>query len=182
MKLNNRRFVFFQRSDELNCKLMACLEGALILGIKQQKRDVLQKTLRTFFLLDQCKFAINLICIRLVHPAFASILNEYSLRKDPQDLNGLLYKAKEFIEYQLKDLLDISEKYFSFSNVKYSGFLILIFLSDCTAQMNSTWSGIVCGQNSMLLWSNIWTAFSHKEILICFTKYKMFSVAVYILL
>ena len=92
-------------------ELMRCLEDALLFGVEHNKKNVLQKTLRTYFLLDQCKAAINVLRIRLIHPAFAEILNQNSLKKDPQDLNGLLLKIKDFIRQKMKDLLEISGRY-----------------------------------------------------------------------
>nr|CAG4641569.1 EOG090X03KZ [Eurycercus lamellatus] len=97
-----------KRTDKVNSSLMKCLEDTLVFGIEEQKKEILQKTLRTFFLLDQCKFAVNLLRIRLIHPAFWKILNQQSLKMEPQDLNGLLTKMKEFIRQKLKDLVEIS--------------------------------------------------------------------------
>ena len=89
---------------------MKCLEDTLIYGIEQQNKDVVYKTLRTFILLDQCKFAVNLIRIRLIHPAFEKILNQNQLKLEPQDLHGLLNKIKTFIKEKLKDLIEISAR------------------------------------------------------------------------
>ena len=95
--------------------MMKCLEDALIFGIEQQKRDVLQKSLRTFVLLDQCKFAENLVRIRIIHPVVEKLLNENSLKMEPRDLNGLLSHIKDFMRHKLKDLVDISARFVSFN-------------------------------------------------------------------
>ena len=87
---------------------MKCLEEALIFGIEHHKKDVLQKTLRTFVLLDQCKFAENLVRIRIIHPAIGRLLNGDALKMEPRDLYGLFSKVKEFVRQQLKDLVEIS--------------------------------------------------------------------------
>lgn len=93
----------------MNTRLIKCLENALFFGIENNKKDVLQKTLHTFVTLDQCNLAVNLIRIRLVHPAFEKILNQSSLKMEPQDLNGLMNKLKDFIKQKLKDLIEISK-------------------------------------------------------------------------
>nr|CAG4643101.1 EOG090X03KZ [Ilyocryptus agilis] len=98
-----------ERADQVHFSLMKCLESALIFGIEQHNRDVIRKSLRTFILLDERSFALNLIRIRLVHPEFENILNQTALKMDPQDLTGLLGKVKGFIRQKLKDLLEISE-------------------------------------------------------------------------
>ena len=89
---------------------MRCLESALFYGIENHKQDILKKTLHTFVTLDQCKLAVNLVRIRLVHPAFEKILNQSSLKMEPQDLYGLLIKIKDFIRNKLKDLIEISRR------------------------------------------------------------------------
>nr|CAG4634692.1 EOG090X03KZ [Alona affinis] len=99
---------FQKRSDQVNFNLMRYLEDTIMFGIENQKQDIVLKTLRTFFLLDQCKFVVNLLRIRLIRPAFRAILCPSSLKKEPQDLSGLLIKAKDFIRHNLKDLIEIS--------------------------------------------------------------------------
>ena len=89
---------------------MKCLERTLLYGIENHKRDILQKTLHTFVTLDQCKLAVQLVRIHLVHPSFENILNHNSLKKDPQDLHGLLNKIKDFIRQKLKDIIEISRR------------------------------------------------------------------------
>lgn len=89
---------------------MKCLEHTLLYGIESHKKDVLQKALHTFVNLDQCKLAVHLVRIHLVHSAFEKILNNNSLRKDPQDLQGLLNKMKDFIKQKLKDIIEISRR------------------------------------------------------------------------
>ena len=79
---------------------MKCLEDTLMYGIEQQNKDVVYKTLRTLILLEQCKFAVNLIRIRLIHPAFEKILNQ--LKLEPQDLHGLVNKIKLLLRRNLK--------------------------------------------------------------------------------
>jgi len=101
---------FLQRIDEVNSGLMKCLEDTLMYGIEQQNKDVVYKTLRTFILLDQCKFVVNLIRIRLIYPAFEKILNLNQLKMEPQDLHGLLNKIKAFIKEKIKDLIEVSER------------------------------------------------------------------------
>ena len=87
---------------------MKCLEDMLVYSIEQQKKDTLQKSLRTFVLLDQCKFAEHLVRIRIIHPFVEKLLNESSLKMEPRDLNGLFTRLKDFLRHQLKDLVDIS--------------------------------------------------------------------------
>ena len=91
---------------------MKCLEDALFYGIENHKKDILQKTLRTFVVLDQSKYAENLVRIRLIQPSLNSILNQNSLKMEPQDLAGLFLKVKDFIKQKLKDLVEISSRYF----------------------------------------------------------------------
>lgn len=114
-------FISFQRIEKVNMELMRCLEDALLFGVQHNKNNVLQKTLRTYFLLDQCKAAINVLRIRLIHPAFAEILNHNSLKKDPQDLNGLLLKIKDFIRQKMKHLLEISGRYIAIHIINFRG-------------------------------------------------------------
>lgn len=100
-----------KRTADVKSSLMKCLEHTLLHGIECRKRDFLQKALHTFVTLDQCKLAVHLVRIHLVHPAFEKILNNSSLRKDPQDLYGLLNKLKDFIKQKLKDVIEISRSF-----------------------------------------------------------------------
>ncbi|XP_046441864.1 conserved oligomeric Golgi complex subunit 2-like [Daphnia pulex] len=110
-----------KRTVKVNTSLMKCLERTLLYGIENHKRDILQKTLHTFVTLDQCKLAVQLVRINLVHPAFEKILNHNSLKKDPQDLQGLLNKIKDFIRQKLKDIIEISR---SFEGLRGFAFVI----------------------------------------------------------
>ena len=120
-------FLPFQRIDEVNLGLMKCLEDTLMYGIEQQNKDVVYKTLRTFILLDQSKFAVNLIRIRLIHPAFEKILNQNQLKMEPQDLHGLLNKIKAFIKEKIKYLIEISGRSVYFILVFFITGLFCIF-------------------------------------------------------
>nr|CAG4646922.1 EOG090X03KZ [Megafenestra aurita] len=100
-----------QRIATVNTNLIKCLETVLFFGIENHKRDVLQKTLHTFVTLDQCKLAVNLVRVRLVHPAFERVLNKSSLKTEPQDLNGLINKLKDFIRHSFKDLIEICRSF-----------------------------------------------------------------------
>jgi len=86
------------------------MEEALFFGIDNKRKEIVQKTLSTFMVLDKCSYAENLIRVRLIEPMFETLLNQNSLKKEPQDLSGLLLKVKEFIGQQLKDLVDISAR------------------------------------------------------------------------
>nr|CAH0108522.1 unnamed protein product [Daphnia galeata] len=97
-----------KRTIHVNTNLMKCLERTLLYGIENHKRDILQKTLHTFVTLDQCKLAVQLVRIHLVHP-------------DPQDLHGLLNKIKDFIRQKLKDIIEISR---SFEGLRGFAFVI----------------------------------------------------------
>lgn len=96
------------RVEQVDSNLMNRMEEALFFGIDGKKKEIVQKTLYTFMVLDKCSYAENLIRVRLIEPTFDTLLNQNSLKRDPQDLSGLLLKVKEFISQQLKDLVDIS--------------------------------------------------------------------------
>lgn len=87
---------------------MKCLESTLFYGIENNKSYVLTKTLHTYATLDKSSLCVNLVRIRIVHPKFEKILNQRSLKKEPQDLNGLLTKIKHFIDTNLKEIMVIS--------------------------------------------------------------------------
>ena len=99
-----------QRVEQVDSNLMNRMEEALFFGIDGKKKEIVQKTLYTFMVLDKCSYAENLIRVRLIEPTFDTLLNQNSLKRDPQDLSGLLLKVKEFISQQLKNLVDISAR------------------------------------------------------------------------
>jgi len=91
--------------------LLKCLEHTLLYGIENLESEIFfKKNLHTFVTLDQCSLAVQLVHIHLVYPAFEKILNHNSLKKDPQDLLGLLNKIKDFIRQKLKNITEISRR------------------------------------------------------------------------
>ena len=109
--VEDNSFVYYiQRIENVDSNLMNRMEEALFFGIDNQKKEVVQKTLCTFMVLDKCSFAENLVSIRIIQPKFTALLNPNSLKREPQDLSGLLFKLKDFIGQQLKDLVNISAR------------------------------------------------------------------------
>lgn len=90
---------------------MKYLENALFCGIENHNRDLLQRSLHSFVILDQRKLAMNLVRIRLVRPTFQKILNQTSLKKEPQDLDGLLVKIKDNVWHMFTNLIEVCKRY-----------------------------------------------------------------------
>ncbi|XP_065222540.1 conserved oligomeric Golgi complex subunit 2 [Planococcus citri] len=103
--LNRNVLRDFEKSHE---QFLAYLKDIFLVAIKHEKKGLVN-CLRLYFSLNQINLAHEIVRKEIVSPYFYKMINEEALRNEPSGLEGLFSKILNFIDTDLKYILQLTQ-------------------------------------------------------------------------
>lgn len=99
-----------KNAEEIGQVLTNILNNMFLECLCEKQLEDLSRCLRLFASLDKIQDLEKLVRNDIIAPVLHEIINETALQKDSEGLRGIYQKVIQFLDAQLKDLLDLTNE------------------------------------------------------------------------
>ncbi|XP_055605357.1 conserved oligomeric Golgi complex subunit 2-like [Uranotaenia lowii] len=133
-----------QLSKELKNSLLEQIKDYFLKTLEKKDVDGLERCLRIYCTLDECRTAEDVFKQEIVAPYMAKVISESSLQNSVQGLTGIYNQILDFISMNMKNLLALTKKN---GKVKGYDFVTNSFWTEVERRMETNMSSIFAPGN-----------------------------------
>ncbi|XP_062561068.1 conserved oligomeric Golgi complex subunit 2 [Armigeres subalbatus] len=133
-----------QHSEQMKNSLLGQLKRYFLRTLKQNDDDGLERCLRIYCTLDECRTAEEVFKTEIVSPYMTRVVSESSLQNSPQGLTGIYNQILDFVSLHMKSLLTLTKKN---GKVKGYNFIVNSFWTEVERRMETNMSSIFAPGN-----------------------------------
>lgn len=133
-----------QQSELMKASLLDQLKTYFLQTLAQNNLDGLERCLRIYCTLDECRTAEEVFKVEIVSPYMSRVVSESSLQNSPQGLTGIYNQILDFMSLHMKNLLTLTKKN---GKVKGYNFIVNSFWTEVERRMETNMSSIFAPGN-----------------------------------
>lgn len=133
-----------RHSEQMKHSLLDQLKTYFLRTLEQKNVDGLERCLRIYCTLDECRTAEEVFKGEIVSPYMSRVVSESSLQNSPQGLTGIYNQILDFVSLHMKNLLTLTKKN---GKVKGYNFIVNSFWTEVERRMETNMSSIFAPGN-----------------------------------
>lgn len=133
-----------KQSEQMKDSLLDQLKTYFLRTLEQKDVEGLERCLRIYCTLDECRTAEDVFRGEIVSPYMSRVVSESSLQNSPQGLTGIYNQILDFISLHMKNLLTLTKKN---GKVKGYNFIVNSFWTEVERRMETNMSSIFAPGN-----------------------------------
>ncbi|XP_053680079.1 conserved oligomeric Golgi complex subunit 2 [Anopheles nili] len=133
-----------QMAQDLWSELLARLRGYFLRALEDADPKELERCLRIYCTLDECRTAEDVFRSEIVAPYMNRVISESSLQNSPQGLTGIYNQILDFVSMRMKQLHQLTKRN---GKVKGYGFIVSSFWTEVERRMETNMSSIFAPGN-----------------------------------
>ncbi|XP_058450646.1 conserved oligomeric Golgi complex subunit 2 [Malaya genurostris] len=133
-----------QSAERWKNDLLTQLKTYFLNMLERKDLDGLERCLRIYCTLDECRMAEDVFKTEIVSPYMSRVVSESSLQNSPQGLTGIYNQILDFISLNMKGLLNLTKKN---GKVKGYNFVVNSFWTEVERRMETNMSSIFAPGN-----------------------------------
>lgn len=133
-----------RHSEQMKHSLLDQLKTYFLRTLEQKNVDGLERCLRIYCTLDECRTAEEVFKGEIVSPYMSRVVSESSLQNSPQGLTGIYNQILDFVSLYMKNLLTLTKKN---GKVKGYNFIVNSFWTEVERRMETNMSSIFAPGN-----------------------------------
>lgn len=133
-----------RQSEQMKSSLLDQLKTYFLRTLEQKNVDGLERCLRIYCTLDECRTAEEVFKGEIVSPYMSRVVSESSLQNSPQGLTGIYNQILDFVSLHMKNLLTLTKKN---GKVKGYNFIVNSFWTEVERRMETNMSSIFAPGN-----------------------------------
>uniref|UniRef100_A0A182JY38 Conserved oligomeric Golgi complex subunit 2 n=1 Tax=Anopheles christyi TaxID=43041 RepID=A0A182JY38_9DIPT len=131
-------------AQELWSELLARLKSYLLRALGEPEPKELERCLRIYCTLDECRTAEEVFRAEIVAPFMNRVISESSLQNSPQGLTGIYNQILDFVSMRMKQLCQLTKRN---GKVKGYNFIVNSFWAEVERRMETNMSSIFAPGN-----------------------------------